>query len=201
MDESKKNILRRLYDWVLSLADQKQGVFYLFLIAFAESSFFPIPPDVLLIALVLGNSKKFLRFALICTLGSVLGGCFGYWLGTLGQGFAENLLLNWIHVPLKTYNSVKLGFQGEYGIWMVAMAGFTPIPYKVFTITSGILALSLPKFVLASFFSRGARFLIVAVLMHYFGPKMKNLIDKYFNWISLIFFILLVAGFYAIKMI
>jgi membrane protein YqaA with SNARE-associated domain len=186
-------MLRRLYHWVLSWAAHPYGTYALFLIAFAESSFFPIPPDVLLIALALGRPAAAYRFALVCSIGSVLGGIFGYVIGwqlmeTVGLPILE------FYQALDKFEEVKQAFL-HYGGWAVAIAGFTPIPYKVFTIASGATQLSFVTFVLASLVSRAARFYLVGGLIHYFGPTIQSFIDKYFNFLTIVFTLLLLLGF------
>ncbi len=190
-------MVKRLYDWVLHWAETPYGVPALFILAFAESSFFPVPPDVLLIALALGISRKAFRFAFISTIGSVLGGIGGYLIGlqlmeSLGipilQAYGAMDKFEWI---AETYR--------QYDAWAVGIAGFTPIPYKVFTIAAGAAEINFVVFVVASFLSRGARFFIVAGLIYVFGPKIKALIDRYFNLLTVAFVVLLVGGFVLIK--
>ncbi|MGM0419115.1 MAG: YqaA family protein [Thermodesulfobacteriota bacterium] len=191
--------MKRLYNWVLSWSDSKWGAYALFFLAFAESSFFPIPPDVLLLALCVGKPLKSFYYAFICSIGSVFGGIFGYFIGlkfmdVIGAkivamyGFQEKMDL--IGTMYRNYDA-----------WAVSIAGFTPIPYKVFTITAGIFEISLPVFIFASFFSRSLRFFIQAVLLYFYGEAIKNFIDKYFNILAVIFTILLVGGFVLIKYI
>lgn len=199
-------ILRQLYDWMLHWATTPYGAIALFLLAFAEASFFPIPPDALLIALVLGARKKAFKFASISTAGSVAGALLGYaigyfvWWGAEGEfspfaifffdsipGFTENIF----------YNVQSL--YDEWNFWIIFTAGFTPIPYKVFTITAGAFNINLILFVIASIISRAGRFFLVAFLIWKFGDPIKSFIDKYFNWLAIAFTILLVGGFVAIK--
>jgi membrane protein YqaA with SNARE-associated domain len=192
-----RNPIRRLYHWVLSLSEKKSGAWALFILAFAESSFFPIPPDVLLIALALGTRKKAFKFALICTVGSVLGGVFGY-----GLGFA---LYEPVAKPLISFLGAEKEFQkvkeyyNNYDVLAVAAAALTPIPYKLFTIGGGLCKINFPLFVVVSFIFRGLRFFAVSALIYKFGLPVKSFIDKYFNLLTLIFFALLVAGFLTVK--
>ncbi len=190
--------LRRLYDWVLSLAHHRHAPLALFLLAFAESSFFPIPPDVLLIALALGMPTRAFRLALITTIGSVLGGLAGY---AIGHGFMASLG-QWIldtyhfHAQFEKIRALYL----EHDVWAVAIAGFTPIPYKVFTIAAGAFDMDVWRFTLASLLSRGARFFLLAWLIHHYGAAIKGFIDRYFNTLTLVFMALLIGFFLLIAM-
>ncbi|MEN2998529.1 MAG: YqaA family protein [Brevinematia bacterium] len=192
-----KNPLKSLYDWVLSWADKPGGKTALYSISFAESSFFPIPPDPLLIAFCLSRHKESLKFAFFTTVFSVIGGIFGYLIGVFLFETVGKAILNFYNY-WDAYNKVKELF-GIYGFAAVMIAGFTPIPYKVFTIASGSLYFNLPLFILASILSRGARFFLVATIMLFFGEKAKIFIDKYFDWLTLAFVLLLIGGFLVIK--
>ncbi|HEU5337703.1 MAG TPA: YqaA family protein [Sulfuricaulis sp.] len=185
--------LRRLYDWVLSWAHHRHAPLALFLLAFAESSFFPVPPDVLLIALALGIPARAFRLALITTAGSVLGGLAGY---AIGYGFMASVG-QWIldvyhfHAQFEKIQNLYL----EYDIWAIAIAGFTPIPYKVFTIAAGAFDMDVWRFTLASLVSRGARFFLLAWLIHHYGATIKDFINRYFNALTLLFVVLLLGFF------
>lgn len=192
-----KNPLKSLYDWVLSWADKPGGKTALYSISFAESSFFPVPPDPLLIAFCLSKPKESLKFAIFTTLFSVIGGVFGYLIGVFLFETVGRAILNFYNY-WDAYKKVKELFD-TYGFVAVLIAGFTPIPYKVFTIASGSLYFSFLLFVIASILSRGARFFLVATLMLFFGERAKRFIDKYFDWLALAFGILIIAGFLAIK--
>jgi membrane protein YqaA with SNARE-associated domain len=188
--------LRKLYDWVLHWAETPYGSWALFLLAFAESSFFPVPPDVLLIALAVSIPSKAFRYSLICSVGSVLGGIFGY---VIGYQFMEIIgfgILNFYGLTEK-YESVA-EFYNRYNAWAVGIAGFTPIPYKVFTISAGAFKINFPVFLLASVVSRSARFFIVGGLIYMFGAQIRSFIDRYFNILAVIFVLLLVGGFILI---
>ena len=199
-------ILRNLYDWVLHFADTPNGAVALFVLAFAESSFFPVPPDALLIALVLGAQKKAFRFATICMLGSILGALGGYALGHYlwwtpsneFTGIANFFFKNIPGFTVEAFYNIQRMYE-EYDFWIVFTAGFTPIPYKLITISSGAFNINLVMFVIASVISRGARFFLVSFLIWKFGPQIKNFIDKYFNWLAIAFTILLIGGFVVIK--
>ncbi len=190
-------MLRNLYDWVLHWAETPYGTWALFLLAFSESSFFPIPPDILLIALAVAIPKKSLKYALICSVGSILGGCFGYLIGwqfmsTIGEGIIDFYGLT------QKYDYIK-NLYINYDAWAIGIAGFTPIPYKVFTITAGAFNINFPVFVIASLVSRSARFFLVGGVIYIFGPTIQAFIDKYFNILTIAFTVLLVAGFLIIK--
>jgi len=205
--KNTRNPLRKLYGWVLSWAEKPSALYALFILAFAESSFFPVPPDVLLIALVLGYRKKWFRMALITTLGSALGGMFGYfighWLWWNGGPPNYSAIANFFFTSIPgftetLFETMKAKYDA-YGFWIVFSAGFTPIPYKVFTISSGAFDLNIITFTLASVISRGARFFLVSFLIYWFGEPIKTFIDKYFNWLALLFTLLLITGFMVIK--
>jgi membrane protein YqaA with SNARE-associated domain len=192
-------LFRKLYDWVLHWAETPYGPLALFLLALAESSFFPIPPDALLIALCLGAIKKSWRFAFYTASASVIGGVLGY---LIGYGVWESAAPFFFkYVP----GFSEIGFQKvlfhyqESGFWYVFLAGFTPIPYKVFTIASGVFKLNFVLFLMASTLSRSLRFFAVAALFRKFGPQIKTFIDKYFNLLAVLFFILIFGGFLVIK--
>ncbi|BDQ03699.1 YqaA family protein [Ignavibacterium sp.] len=199
-------LLRKLYDWVLHWAETPYGPIALFILAFAESSFFPIPPDALLIALVLGATTKAFRFALNCTIASVLGALLGYTIGhflwwTPSNEFTSIAMFFFNNIPgftEKLFFDVQKMYD-QYDFWIVFTAGFTPIPYKVITISSGAFNINLPMFVFASVISRGARFFLVAFLIWKFGPQIRTFIDKYFNWLAIAFTVLLIGGFVVIK--
>lgn len=190
-------MLRRLYDWVLYWAETPYGTWALFLLAFCESSFFPIPPDILLIALAVAIPKKSLKYALICSAGSVLGGCFGYLIGWQFMASIGSPIVDFYGLGTKVEYIGSL--YNKYDAWAVAIAGFTPIPYKVFTIAAGIFKINFSVFVLTSLVSRSARFFIVGGLIYLFGPKIQGFIEKYFNILAVAFTVLLVLGFVVIK--
>ena len=191
------NYVRRLYDWVLSFSESAYGTLALFLIAVAESSFFPVPPDVLLLALAVGAPHRALWFALVCTLGSVLGAAIGYLLGMEFYELIGKQIIE-IYGAQGRYDQVA-GLYREWDAIAVAVAGFTPIPYKVFTIAAGAFEINFTTFILTSLVSRGARFFLVGGLIRWLGPGIKRLIDRYFNLLTVLFVILLVGGFVIIK--
>lgn len=192
-------ILRRLYDWVLHWADTPYGVPALFLLAFAESSFFPIPPDVLLLALCIAIPTRAFRFALVASCGSVLGGIVGYGIG-LGLWEAVAVYF-YLYVPgfnEAVFSRVQHLFA-TYDFWTVFTAGFTPIPYKVITIGAGVFQINFPVFIFASLVSRSLRFFLVAALIYRYGVAMRSFIEKYFNLLSILFMLLLIGGFVVIR--
>ena len=192
-------LVRRLYDWVLSWAETPYGIPVLALLAFAEASFFPVPPDVLLMALCLSIPAKSFRYASVAMLGSVVGGILGY---GIGMGLWEMVSpIFFQYVPgfsTESFARVK-GFFDQYDFWTIFVAGFTPIPYKIFTIAAGAFQINFPIFCLASLISRGLRFFMVAGLFYYFGKPAKELIDKYFNLLTILFLILLLGGVILVK--
>ena len=200
------NQLRKLYDWVLHWADTKYGMPALFILAFAESSFFPIPPDVLLIALAMGNRSKAFRFALVCSIGSIIGGIAGYSIGHFAWWSGKNVysslaLFFFDNVPgfsVDIFQKIRSQYELN-NILIVFTAGFTPIPYKIITITAGAFNINFPMFLLASSVSRTARFFLVSLLIWKFGEPITTFIDKYFNLLTIIFTILLVGGFLVMK--
>ncbi|MBC8208572.1 MAG: DedA family protein [Desulfobulbaceae bacterium] len=175
------------------------GLWALFLIAFVESSFFPIPPDVFLIALCLAAPHKAFRYAAICAVGSALGGAFGYGLGMWFMDSVGVMVMNFYGLTEK-YEVVQELYQ-KYDVWAVGTAGFTPLPYKLFTITAGAFHLNFPTFLLVSFVSRAARFFLVAAFIWRFGAPVRYFLEKYFNLLSILFMVLLVGGFVLIKML
>jgi len=192
-------LIRRLYDWVLHWANTPYGTPALFLLAFAEASCFPVPPDVLLMALCLSQPARSFRFALVCTLGSVSGGVAGYFLGMGLWSLLREFFFTYVpgFTP-EIFARVQHLFE-NYGFWTVFTAGFTPIPYKVITIGAGVFQIGFVIFLFASVVSRGLRFFLVAGLLHRYGEPMRTFIDRHFNWLTLAFCLLLIGGFIVIK--
>ncbi|MCU0226746.1 MAG: DedA family protein [Bryobacterales bacterium] len=190
-------IHRRIYDWVLSWADTPHGATALFLLAFAESSIFPIPPDVLLIALVLGAPARWWKLGALTTAGSVLGGAAGYLIGKFLMDSVGMRIIDFYHA--QAYFEQVRAWYLQYDLWIVFVAAFTPIPYKVFTIASGAFDMNLLGFCAVSLVGRGARFFLVAALLRVAGPTMKRTIDKYFDLLAVAFVVLLIGGFAIIK--
>ena len=190
-------LLKRLYDYCMDWIAGPYGAWTLFVIAFVESSFFPIPPDVFLIAMCIAAPTRAFKYAAICAAGSVLGGMFGYGLGLWFMESVGQQIIAWYGLEDK-YISVQNLYQ-QYDAWAVGAAGFTPLPYKLFTITAGAFEINFLTFVLASLVSRSARFFLVAAIIWKFGKPVKEYIDKYFNIITIVFMILLVGGFALVK--
>lgn len=192
-----RRFIRRMYNWVVGWAEKPQAEKALAGISFAESSFFPIPPDPLVIAMVTARPQRYIRIATICTVASVLGGVAGYFIGV----FFFETVGRWI---IDTY-----GLQEQFvtiGEWYAATAflavligGFTPIPYKLVAIAAGVFTINLPVFIIASILSRGGRFFLVATLMHHFGKRYKDKIEKYIDGLGFLFILLVISGFAAIK--
>lgn len=180
-------------------AHSPYGAWALFLLALAESSFFPVPPDVLLMALSLSVPAKAFIYAAISSVGSVLGGVVGYFLGLGLMEAVGKPILEWYGVMGKF--DIISGYYQKYDAWAVAVAGFTPIPYKVFTIAAGACEINLLVFIVASLVSRSARFFIVGGLIYKFGDPVKVFIDKYFNLLTIVFTILLIGGFVLVKLV
>lgn len=187
-----RNPIRRLYDWVLGWAETPYGVPALCILSFAESSVFPIPPDVLLIALGLSVPARAFRFAAWCTVFSVLGGLFGYLLGYAAWATLEPILINRI-IPAEAFAAVTEKYR-EYGAVAVFTAAFTPIPYKVFTVAAGVSGVDLVEFTGASVLGRGGRFCLVALVIRLTGHQARRLIDRYFNLATVLGTVLLVGG-------
>lgn len=197
------NIVKRLYDWMLSWGDSKWGGMALFLFALAESTFFPVPPDILLIALCLGASAKAFKYAAVCLGGSVTGALLGYAIGfflwqTPSGEFTGLANFFFDHVfSIEGFQRVAALYD-QYNFWIVFTAGFTPLPYKLFTISAGLFHIDLAMFLLASVVSRGLRFFLISGLIWKFGAPIKSFIDKYFNLLAILFTILLVGSFFLV---
>ncbi len=195
----RPGILKRLYLWVLHWADTPYGTPALFCLSFAESSFFPIPPDVLQIALSVSKPKRSFYYAAVSVAGSVLGAVLGWYIGYALWGAVGDFFYKYVPgVTPENFALVEAKYN-YWGFWAVALAAFTPIPYKVFTIAAGVFGLGLPTLLLASVLGRSARFFSVAACMFFFGPSVKGLIDKYFGLATILFTVLLIGGFVLIR--
>ena len=190
--------LRRLKSWVEGYAEKPHAQWALFWIAFAESSFFPIPPDVLLIAMAVSVPAKALRYAVICSIGSVLGGVFGYFIGLLFFEAIGHPILEF-YGAMGHYAQVQQLYE-EHAFWSILAAAFTPIPYKVFTIAAGAFEIPLSTLVTASVLGRSGRFFLVAGLFYFFGAPIKKFIDKYFEILTVVFLVLFIGGFLVIRL-
>lgn len=197
--DQRKHILKRLYEWVLQWAHTPYGIWALFILAFTESSFFPIPPDVLLIALAISIPAKSFRYALICSAGSVIGGLLGYFIGWQLMDFIGFPIINFYGIMDK-YEIVRRSYE-DHNALIVFTAAFTPIPYKLITITAGAAKINIITFTIASMIGRSARFFLVAWLIHRFGQRIKEFIEKYFNILTVIFTVLLLLGFIVVRLL
>ena len=193
------SVLLQVYDWVLHWAGTKYAVPALFAVAFVESSFFPIPPDILLMAMALYYPSRAFFYALVCSAGSVIGGMFGYVIGYFLWGLVHSFFIPHIFSQ-EVFNMVQGKFE-LYSFWVIFIAAFTPIPYKVFTISAGVCHIPLAGFILASLLGRSLRFFLVAGFLYFFGEKTKNFISKYFEWLTILFAALLLGGFWMAKKI
>ena len=196
-DANKVGWIRQIYDRCLLWVQTPSGVCALFFIAVAESSFFPIPPDVFLMVLCISVPRKSFRYAAICAAGSVIGGAIGY---GLGMGFMDTIgvkILEWYGLHDK-YEVVQDLYR-QYDALAVGAAGFTPLPYKLFTITAGAFKINFVTFMLVSILSRSARFFLVAAFIYKFGAPVRHFIERYFNILTILFFILLIGGFLVVK--
>ena len=198
---TRPGLHRRLYDWVLRWAQTPYGVPMLFALSFAESSVFPLPPDVLLIGLGVARPRRALWYATVCSAGSVFGGILGYTIGFfIWDGVQDQFFAYIPGFSPEAFAHVQ-GLYNEYGFLAVMIAGFTPIPYKIFTIASGVFAMNLPLFILASGLSRSARFFVEGALLFRFGSRIQQIMDRYFNLITIAFLVLLLGGFAALRWI
>ena len=187
-----------LYDRVLAWSRHPKAPWFLGFLSFAESSFFPIPPDVMLAPMVLARPDRAYHYAAICTAASVAGGILGY-----AIGFYLEPVGHWV-LALTGHSGGVAQFQdwfAEWGIWLILIKGLTPIPYKLVTIASGLAAFSFPMFIIASVITRGARFFLVAGLIKHFGPQMQAVIERRMMLITSIVLIVLVGGFVAVKLL
>jgi membrane protein YqaA with SNARE-associated domain len=193
-----RRLLRRLYDWTMHWADTPHALVALFLIALAESSFFPVPPDVLLIAVVAAAPHRWLRAAGLCTVGSIVGALLGYTIGyglmaTVGQAIVD------FYQAQRQWDRVVEVYNGPWGLWFLAGAAFTPIPYKVATIAAGATHMPVLPFALVSFVGRGGRFFAVATVLRIFGAPVRRTLEKNFDLAATIFLLLLIGGFLVLK--
>ena len=205
----KLQIFKKLYNWVLDLSNKKNSKYSLSFLSLSESFFFPIPPDVLLIPLCLGNRHKAFHFAFICSLSSIIGGVIGYFIGKSlwwsipGIEYSAIANIFFDYVPGLTndsFNHIK-NLYDTWDFWIVFTAGFTPIPFKLITISSGTFNINFTMFLIASIISRSARFFLLALLIRIFGERIRLFIEKYFNLLAILFTVLLIGGFAIIKLL
>jgi membrane protein YqaA with SNARE-associated domain len=193
----RTSMLRRLYDWTIRLSAHPRALWALAAVSFIESSVFPIPPDVLLLPMVLAARERAWRIAAVCTVASVLGGLLGYGIGYF--------LYEEIGQPLLTFYGYEEQFihfknaYNEWGAWIVFGAGLTPFPYKVITIASGVANLDIVTFIVASVLSRGLRFFLIAALLWKFGPPVRRFIEARLGLLTFVFFVLLLGGFVVVR--
>ena len=191
------NILRKLYDWTIEKSKSPKAVWFLSLVSFTESSIFPIPPDIILIPMIIAKRINAFFYALVCTISSVIGGVIGYCIGFFFFNSLGSLIINYYGLQNQFANFDQ--YYQLYGIWIVLGAGFTPFPFKFITIASGFFGFNIFVFIVASLIARGLRFYILAFLLKIFGQSIEKLIDKYFNLLAILFFILLISFILIIK--
>lgn len=196
--DAPRRWLRALYDWTMRWAETPQSLWALFFIALAESSFFPIPPDVLLIAIVAANTRRWISAPLICAAGSIAGAALGYAIGwgfmaTLGQPIVD------FYQAQTAWDRVVALYLGEWGVWFLLAAAFTPIPYKVATIAAGATGMPFVPFLLISTVGRAGRFFLVSAILRVFGPKVRATLETHFDLAALTFMVLLIGGFFVVK--
>ncbi len=190
-------MIRRAYEWMMRLAAHHNATWALAVVAFMESSFFPVPPDALLVPMGLARRNRVWWYATVCTVSSVIGGAFGYAIGyflfdTVGQAILDFYGMT---EKFRTFT----GWYNENGAAIVLFAGITPFPYKVITIASGVTGLNFGIFMMASVAARGLRFFLLAGLLYWFGPAARRILEKYLGWITLALGILLVGGLLAVR--
>ena len=190
-------LLRKIYDWILDKSNHPKAPWFLALISFSESSFFPIPPDVILIPMVIANKTKAFWYAFVCTISSVLGGIVGYCIGSFFYTTVGIIIINYYALQDQFITFENL--YKQYGILIVLIASFTPFPFKFITIASGLFHLNIFLFVLCSLLGRGFRFYLIAILLKIFGDIVKEFIDRYFNILTLLFFVVLIGSFVLLK--
>jgi membrane protein YqaA with SNARE-associated domain len=192
-------MLKSLYDWMMAKAADRRAIWWLAAISFIESSFFPIPPDIMLIPMVLAAPTRWFFIAMVCTLSSVVGGFFGYAIGYYAMDSIGMIILGALHLTEKFHAFKPL--VDEYGVWVILIKGMTPIPYKLITISAGAFHFDLMSFSFASVISRGMRFVMVAALLWKFGPPIRVFVENRLKLVTTAFVVLLVGGFFAVKLL
>lgn len=200
MLDAPRRWLRALYDWTLHWAETPRALTALLVIAFVESSVFPIPPDVLLIAIVAAQPAWWLRAAAVCTFGSVAGAMLGYMIGIAFMASVGQAIVDFYGAQAHWDTVVEM-YTGEWGVWFLAAATFTPLPFKVATIAAGATQMPFGPFVLVSFIGRAGRFLLVATILRLFGPPVRRLLEQHFDLAALLFFVLLIGGFLILRLL
>jgi membrane protein YqaA with SNARE-associated domain len=191
-------MLQKTYDWMMDKAGHRHAIWWLAAISFIESSVFPIPPDIMLIPLVLAAPTRWFRIALICTLSSVAGGYLGYAIGYYFMDSVGQMVLTAFHLTEK-FQAFK-PLVDQYGVWVIIVKGATPIPYKLVTITAGAFDFDLTKFTLASIVARGMRFILVAGLLWKFGPPIREFVERRLKLVTTLFVVALIGGFLVLKL-
>ena len=203
------NFIKNIYDWVLNLSTKPNSNYSISILSFSEAFFFPISPDVLLILFCFENRKKSWNFAFLCSIFSILGGTVGYYVGKMlwwnvpgiEYSYLANLFMEYIPgVNEEGFNNIKKLYD-EWDFWIVFTAGFTPIPFKLITISAGTFNINIGMFFFASIISRSARFFLLASLIKVYGESISSFIEKYFNILAMLFTLLLIGGFVLIKII
>ena len=189
-------MIRPIYDWVLRQAEKPYAEWILFGIAFAEASFFPLPPDILLLPMTIARRDKAWRLAALCTAGSVIGGLLGYGIGALAMATLGQWIVDTYHLQ-NAFQNFHDQFN-KYGVLIILAKGLTPIPFKLVTIASGVAGLNLIAFVLAAIVTRGARFFLIAALVRKFGEPIRDFIEKYLTWVALCVLVAIAAGFWIV---
>lgn len=188
--------LRSLYDWTLRQAEKPTAAVALFFVALAEASFFPLPPDILLLPMCLAVRDRALRYALICTIGSVMGGVIGYGIGALALATIGQWIIDTYHLQA-AFQTFHDQFN-EWGVWVIIAKGLTPIPFKLVTIASGVAEMNIWAFIGACVVTRGARFFIIAWLTRRYGAPVQVFVERYLNWIALAVLIGIIGGFWVV---
>ncbi len=189
-------MIRNLYDWILKQAEKPHAGLFLFFMAVAEASVFPLPPDMLLLPMALARPDRAWRLAALCTAGSVLGGIIGYAIGAVAMASLGQWIVQTYHLE-NSFQAFHDGFN-RWGVWIILAKGLTPIPFKLVTIASGVAGLSLPVFIAAAFLTRGARFFLIAGLAWKFGEPVKLFIERYLTWVALGVFAAVIGGFWLV---
>ncbi|MGE5504160.1 MAG: YqaA family protein [Actinomycetota bacterium] len=192
-------MIKALYDWMMDKAAHRHAVWWLAAVSFIESSFFPIPPDIMLIPMVLAAPTRWLRLSLVCTAASVVGGYLGYAIGYFAMDAVGMPILAALHLVDK-FQAFK-PLVDQYGVWVIIVKGMTPIPYKLITISAGAFKFDLAQFTVASVISRGMRFLMVSALLWKFGAPIRTFVERRLKLVTTAFVVALVGGFLAVKLL